>query len=75
MEKFFTDFNDKVNSEQINNKKRIRKAINLIGDFVTKFISKIEYYKMTLESQINKAELTLMNTPLQIDIKNKEKNR
>ncbi len=73
MEKFFTDFNDKVNSEQINNKKRIHKAINLIDDFVTKFISKIEYYKMTLESQINKAELTLMNRPLQIDIQNKEK--
>ena len=27
---------------------KIIKAINLIDDFVTKFISKIEYYKMTL---------------------------
>ena len=74
MEQFFTDFNENLNSEEIKNKKRFSKAINLIDDFVTKFISKIEYYKMTLESQINEAKLNLMNTPLSSDIKIKEKN-
>ena len=73
MEEFCTNFNENLNSEEIKNKKRFRKAINLIDDFVTKFISKIEYYKMTLESQINKAKLTLMNEPLSSDIKTIEK--
>jgi hypothetical protein len=73
MEQFCTNLNEKLNSEEIKNKKRFHKAINLIDDFVTKFISKIEYYKMTLESQINKAKFTLINTPLSSDIKTNEK--
>ena len=73
MEQFCTNFNENLNSEEIQNKKRFHKAINLIDDFVTKFISKIEYYKMTLESQINNAKLTLINTPLSSDIKTNEK--
>jgi hypothetical protein len=73
MEQFCTNLNEKLNSEEIKNKKRFHKAINLIDDFVTKFISKIEYYKMTLESQINNAKLTLINTPLSSDIKTNEK--
>lgn len=51
---FYIDINE-INAkqkEENNNKKRILKAINLIDDFVTKFVSKIEYYKLTLESQI-----------------------
>ena len=50
----YIDIND-INvkqKEENNSKKRILKAINLIDDFVTKFVSKIEYYKLTLESQI-----------------------
>ena len=51
----FTDINEiKFEEEEKNkNKKRILKAINLIDDFVTKFVSKIEYFKLTLESQLN----------------------
>ena len=45
-------------------KKRLLKAINLIDEFITKFVSKIEYFKMTLESQINQPQLTLINSPL-----------
>ena len=51
---FYIDINE-INAkqkEENDNKKRILKAINLIDDFVTKFVSKIEYYKLTLESQI-----------------------
>ena len=38
---------DEINikhKEENNKEKRILKAINLIDDFVTKFVSKIEYY-------------------------------
>ena len=59
----YIDIND-INvkqKEENNSKKRILKAINLIDDFVTKFVSKIEYYKLTLESQINQPQLTLIN--------------
>ena len=61
----FTDINEiKLEEEEKNkNKKRILKAINLIDDFVTKFVSKIEYFKLTLESQLNHNQLTLINTP------------
>ena len=52
------------NSEESLVQKRLSKAINLIDDFVTKFISKIEYYKMTLESQLNKTQFNLINSPL-----------
>ena len=41
-------------------KKRLLKAINLIDEFITKFVSKIEYFKMTLESQINIFEMVLL---------------
>jgi len=66
---FYIDINE-INAkqkEENNNKKRILKAINLIDDFVTKFVSKIEYYKLTLESQINQPQLTLINSPLLIN--------
>ena len=61
----FTDINEiKFEEEEKNkNKKRILKAINLIDDFVTKFVSKIEYFKLTLESQLNQNQLTLINSP------------
>ena len=65
------------NDENKNNK-RILKAINLIDEFVTKFISKVEYYKLTLESKINQTQLKLINTPSlipennKINIENKE---
>jgi len=65
----YIDIND-INvkqKEENNSKKRILKAINLIDDFVTKFVSKIEYYKLTLESQINQPQLTLINSPLSIN--------
>ena len=61
---------DEINikhKEENNKEKRILKAINLIDDFVTKFVSKIEYYKLTLESQINQSQLTLINSPLLIN--------
>ena len=61
---------DEINikhKEENNKEKRILKAINLIDDFVTKFVSKIEYYKLTLESQINQSQLTLLNSPLLIN--------
>ena len=45
--------------EENKNKKRILKAINLIDDFVTKFISKIEYFKLTLESQYKSATINI----------------
>ena len=57
-----------------NNKTNLLKAIDLIDDFVTKFISKIEYYKMTLESQINQTHLKLMNKPLLPENNDKENN-
>ena len=66
---FYIDINE-INAQQKeedNNKKRILKAINLIDDFVTKFVSKIEYYKLTLESQINQPQLKLINSPLIIN--------
>ena len=63
-ELFCNNYNQNNNSEESQNKKRILKAINLIDDFVSKFISKIEYYKMTLESQLNQVQLNLMNSPL-----------
>ena len=61
----FTDINEiKFEEEEKNkNKKRILKAINLIDDFVTKFVSKIEYFKLTLESQLNQNQLSLINSP------------
>ena len=65
----YLDIND-INShpkEENNNTKRILKAINLIDEFVTEFVSKIEYYKMTLESQLNQPQLTLINSPLLIN--------
>ena len=58
------------NDENKNNK-RILKAINLIDEFVTKFISKVEYYKLTLESKINQTQLKLINTPSLIHENNK----
>ena len=64
----YTDINEikYTEGEENKNKKRILKAINLIDDFVTKFISKIEYFKLTLESQLNQQQLTLINAPLLI---------
>ena len=64
----YTDINEikYTEGEENKNKKRILKAINLIDDFVTKFISKIEYFKLTLESQYNQQQLTLINAPLLI---------
>ena len=61
----FADINEiKFEEEEKNkNKKRILKAINLIDDFVTKFVSKIEYFKLTLESQLNQNQLSLINSP------------
>ena len=67
---FSTNINQNLNSEESQNNKRIHKAIKLIDDFVTKFISKIEYYKMTLESQLN--QVKLMNSPLPTNIQSKE---
>jgi len=79
MDELFCTNHNKNNTEESQNKKRILKAINLIDDFVSKFISKIEYYKMTLESQLNQTQLNLVNSPLlpnnnkdeQININNK----
>ena len=75
------NFEQEQISENLKNKKRIQKAINLIDDFVTKFISKIEYYKMTLESQLNQAKVAPINLPsleeknnIETNIKNKETN-
>ena len=62
------------NSELNKNKKRILKAISLIDDFVTKFVSKIEYYKMNLQSKLNNSESILVNKSLTIDQKIKENN-
>ena len=61
----FTDINEiEFEEEEKNkNKKRILKAINLIDDFVTKFVSKIEYFKLNLESQLNQNQLSLINSP------------
>ena len=68
---FETDINEINLPKKENNKikTRILKAINLIDDFVTKFISKIEYYKLTLESQLNQPQLTLINSPLLLNNK------
>ena len=75
------NFEQEQMSENLKNKKRIQKAINLIDDFVTKFISKIEYYKMTLESQLNQAKIAPINLPsleeknnIETNIKYKEAN-
>ena len=61
----YTDINEikNIEKEKNKNKTRILKAINLIDDFVTKFVSKIEYFKLTLESKLNQNQLTLINTP------------
>ena len=52
------------NKDLLKNKKIILKAINLIDDFVTKFISKVEYYKMNLESKLNNVQSELINRSL-----------
>ena len=72
----FPDIFDNKNQkkDENNNKKRLLKAINLIDDFVTKFIGKIEYYKLSLESQINQPQLTLVNSPLSLNNNTDQKN-
>ena len=78
MNQVYTDINE-INNKEIEKNKdkiRIKKAINLIDDFVTKFVSKIEYFKLNLESQLNQPQLTLINNPLLISNDNlKEKNQ
>ena len=73
---YFPDIidNNYQKKEENDNKKRLLKAINLIDDFVTKFISKIEYYKLSLESQINQPQLTLINSPLSLNNEMNQKN-
>ena len=70
------NFNSNEEKEEAKYKEKIHKAINLIDDFVTKFISKIEYYKLTLQSQLNKTHLAIKkeNEDLLSDNKSKENN-
>ena len=74
MSQFDININSNEEKEELKYKEKIHKAINLIDDFVTKFISKVEYYKLTLQSQLNQVNLKIKNENLLSENKNKENN-